>query len=64
MRRKLISVLFLTVACVLVGVDSPASAWTPMRDFDNFECPQFCPIGADLCCVYLPPICAPYPCQE
>jgi hypothetical protein len=36
-----------------------------LEEFDNFECPGSCQIGADVCCeTHIPPFCVPGPCQE
>jgi len=62
--RKLFLALSLTAAAALAlaGAPSRTSAQgSGLLEFNNFVCPGDCPIGADVCCAYAPPICVPEP---
>lgn len=62
--RKLVLALSLTAVAAWAGAPSRTSAQGGgLLEFQDFVCPGECPLGADVCCAYLPPICAPDPCQ-
>lgn len=66
--RKFLLALSLTAAAALALAGAPSrtsaqgSGLLQFNDID--DCPGPCPIGADVCCAYLPPICVPDPCDE
>ncbi len=63
--RKLVLGLSLMAVAALAGGPSRTSAQgSELLDFNNFVCPRPCSPGADVCCAYLPPICAPEPCPD
>lgn len=64
-KRKLIPALVFgaLVAVASAAPSRTAAAEQGLLEFDNFECPGDCPIGADPCCAILPPICVPGPCE-
>ena len=64
--RKLFLALSLMAVATLAGAPSRTSAQgSGLLEFVRIgDCPGPCPIGAEVCCAYLPPICVPDPCPD
>lgn len=65
--RKLFLALSLTAAAALALAGAPSRTSAQGSGLLEFvrigDCPGGCPPGADVCCAYLPPVCAPEPCE-
>ncbi len=63
--KKFLLALSLAVAAALALAGAPSQTSAQGSGLLEFvrigDCPRPCPIGADICCAHLPPICVPDP---